>query len=1216
MKAIDKAKQRLEGVKEKSLSIANRCDVAIEIAGAMLETANKEQTSDEKKMQQQLAEMMGDPEGKAFAGLLTDQCFRSRTPKRIANQLVYLINKWGIPNFLSLFDRIKLLLFKMLAPLFPRFLVPLTSYMIRQEMANVVIPGEKTQLKKHLKKRYREKVRLNVNHLGEAILGEKEAERRLEIYLKDLAKPSIEYISIKISTIFSQVNLLSWDDTLEVLAHRLRKLYRTAMHHQFVRANGTATSKFVNLDMEEYKEFHLTIALFRRILDEPEFFRYSAGIVLQSYLPEAFSYQKELTEWARERVAKGGAPIKIRLVKGANLAMEKVEASMQGWPQAPFDNKCSVDGNFKRMLIYGTNIENAKAVHLGVASHNLFDIAFAMLLRNENSVAEFVDFEMLEGMADHIRRVVQDLTGKVLLYCPIARKEEFQNAVAYLIRRLDENTGDENFLRYSFGMKVGDSQWKAQVEAFTESCEQIEELSCSARRNQDRLVEESAFELQTPFDNEANTDFSSKANRKWIHTLLGKWAYRKHVPTIPLVIGGETLSEGDPTGSRKDPSYSKEVLYRYYEATSQQIEQVIDCAIQSQGDWRHTTIQERVEIAFSIAQQLRIYRGELIAVMVTDGGKIVEEADAEVSEAIDFVEYYRRSLEELYSFEDLEWLPKGAVLVASPWNFPCAIPIGGIVASLLAGNSVIFKPAPEAVLVGWRLSQILWKAGVPKTVLQFINCPDDPEGTQLISSRHIDSILLTGATETAKFFYKQRPGMEVHAESGGKNGIIVTAMADRDLAIKNAVYSAFAHAGQKCSAASLLVCEAEVYDDPVFRRQLHDAAQSLSVGSAWDFKTKIGPLVRAPDEKLKRALTELDAGEEWLLEPCQDSDNEQLWSPGIKLGVKKGSFTHLNELFGPVLAVMRADDLDDAISIVNMTKYGLTAGIQSLDPREQALFLENVDAGNYYINRAITGAVVRRQPFGGCKESCFGQGLKAGGPNYLLQLMRVKQKELPKEKRALLENLAEVLDPFGEFLLGEEKELWNASVSSYTFWWKFFQRDHDPSRLYGQDNLLRYLPRKDVVIRLQESDELIDQIRIFAAILICGGEAVVTGHPHTIAPWKNFTLPGIEFIEEDNFTLFARLRSGEASRLRFASVADSSLCHVAAEGACSIFDAPVLANGRVELLYYLREASISIDYHRYGNLGIRESEKRKPLAKPRIITKSCEAPHPSQSSVS
>lgn len=448
---LKQARQILSSSQGKKLPPDERVKLAVDLAANMLKEANRTITRKEKQIQAELSRMMRDPTGKVFTTSMTDQCFRSHKSSRVANQLVYLLEQFGIPKYLGWSKRLALSAFQALGKAFSWILVPLATFSLRKATAQVILPGEKAALKKHMEKRRLEGVRLNLNHLGEAILGEEEAKRRLSVYLLDLEQPDIEYISVKISTIFSQIHLLGWEATLDALAERLRELYRVAMQHKFTRADGTTVPKFVNLDMEEYRDLVLTKDLFKRVLDEPEFKNFAAGIVLQGYLPDSHDIQKELTEWAMQRVKNGGANIKIRIVKGANLAMEQFEASVRDWSQAPYTKKSDVDANYKKMVTYGCESAHAKAVHLGIASHNLFDIAYAMLLRAENDVKKEVNFEMLEGMADHIRRVVQKLSSDILLYCPVATKEDFQSAIAYLIRRLDENTGVDNFLRVTFG---------------------------------------------------------------------------------------------------------------------------------------------------------------------------------------------------------------------------------------------------------------------------------------------------------------------------------------------------------------------------------------------------------------------------------------------------------------------------------------------------------------------------------------------------------------------------------------------------------------------------------------------------------------------------------------------------------------------------------------------------------------------------------------------
>ena len=1191
---IAKAKNQIQAVKGKNLSTQERKEAAIDLAAFMFEEAQRIQTPTEKHQQAQLAGMMNDRIGKVFTTALTDQCFRSRSYPRIANQLVHVIKKYGVPAYLPLSRRIALEGFQYLGETFSFLSVPMATEMLREETSHVILPGEEELLIQHMAKRRAEGVRINLNHLGEAILGEEEAKARLRIYLDDLAKPEVEYISIKISTIYSQINLLAWNSTLKILAERLRKLYRAASRNHYVLPDGTEVQKFVNLDMEEYRDLHMTVALFHKVLDEPEFFHHSAGIVLQSYLPDSFEIQQELTEWAMKRVAEGGAPIKIRIVKGANLAMEQLESALRLWPQAPYPRKRDVDANYKRMVTYGSENKRAEAANLGIASHNLFDIAYALLLRSENNAERYICFEMLEGMADPMRRVVQQLSGDMLLYCPAATKEEFQNAIAYLVRRLDENTAPENFLRHAFDLKVGSPQWQKQVALFQQACDEQETVSSTPRRSQDRSKEKGeAPPLQ--FQNEADTDFSLPQNIKWVGDILAHWKNKVFDP-IPIVIGEKVLVN-DVLAKGENPSNPHSPLYYYSLATPEQIEESLRMAKKRESHFAKSTVEERSQLLQRIAHGLRQQRAQLIGAMLADTGKTVLEADTEISEAIDFANYYSHNLLIWSKLPDISWSPKGTILVAPPWNFPCSIAAGGILAALAGGNCVIFKPAAEAVLVGWLLVQIFWEAGVSKEVLQFITCEDEPVGSMLIKDPRINTVVLTGATATAKLFLKMRPDLDLIAETGGKNTMVISSMADKDLAIKDLIHSAFSHAGQKCSACSLAILDAEVYDDPHFLKNLRDAAASLPVGTPWNLKTKVNPLIKAPQGALLRAFSKLEEGEEWLLQPQPDPNNPHLWTPGIKLGVTPEGITFQTELFGPLLGLVRARDFDDALDMVNQTPYGLTAGIHSLDTREQDRWLKKIEAGNCYINRTTTGAIVQRQPFGGTKDSSFGKGVKAGGPNYLTAFMQAKQSSLPTEQLPLPIPLYKFTEEIirRELLSSEELALLRASAGSYAFHYSnYFKKDHDPSLVVGQDNLLRYVPHRNMIARIHADDTLVDVLRLTAAALTTHTSLELSiGDSAIIAALRQLTLAKeIKILEESDQEFGTRLPEGQ--RVRLFKVAQPALQQVLAEKACHLSIGPVLANGRIELLHLLREVSISRDYHRYGNLGEREHEQRHP----------------------
>jgi RHH-type proline utilization regulon transcriptional repressor/proline dehydrogenase/delta 1-pyrroline-5-carboxylate dehydrogenase len=1032
--------------------------------------------------------MMDDPAGKAFTLAMVDEVFRSSNSRQRAKLFRRLLQDYGVPRYLSWTDRLLMRAGATAAAVLPSVVMPLIEQRLRQDSSRVVLDAEPQPLHRYLHDRTNNGFRINLNQLGEAVLGEQEARHRLDKVLTHLADPQVKYISVKMSAIFSQINLVAWEETLAEAAQRVRLLYRAAMREK----------KFVNLDMEEYRDLALTLTVFRTVLDEPEFRQLSAGIVLQAYLPDSWAAQQELTQWAQARVARGGAPIKVRLVKGANLAMEAVEAELHGWNPAPYPTKADTDANFRRMLEFGTRPENASVVRLGVATHNLFDAALTLELRELHGTEQFVELEMLEGMANHQARALRDAANGVLLYAPVVEQHDFLGALAYLVRRLDENTSPDNFLRVGFNIRPGTADWERERQRFEHGWANRLTVSDASRRAKPAIDAESAHR----FENEPDTDWTQNKHRRALSLACADWVAE---PLDPL-----------PT-----------------------VDRLMDTAVHAQPAWAALGLEHRASRLRVAAQVMASDRFRTLACMRHEAKKTPAEADAEVSEAIDFARYYAGT-HEVPAGVQAEAL--GVVVIASPWNFPYAIPAGGVFAALIAGNSVILKPAPETVQPAALLARQLWDAGIPRDVLQFYPCADGETGRKLITDPRTSAVVLTGGWETARMFQSWRPNLRLYAETSGKNALIITAQADRELAAKDLVRSAFGHAGQKCSAASLGIIQADVYDDPIFRRQLVDAASSLAVGQATDPKSVVTPIIRPPAGPLHRALTQLEPGEEWLLEPRQIGPDPSLWTPGIKLGVKPGSWFHQTECFGPVLGLMRAESLAQALEWQNATEFGLTAGLHSLDPAEQAWWKERVQAGNLYINRPTTGAIVQRQPFGGWKRSSIGPGSKAGGPNYTFLFA-----ELSDQHPA---TLAEVESSY--------RQAWN----------DHFALEHDPSALRSESNIFRYRPSTGVILRLLvASEEVIARAKLAAQL---------TGVPLTIS--VSTSESDEEFIKR-----LGHQRS-QAEVLRTIGGVPSKVLQAAHSLGYKWISAPITANGRIELRCWLREQSVTVTQHRYGQI--------------------------------
>jgi len=1174
--------------------------------------ANELLTHEEMGIQEQMRRLLTHPLDKVVLAKMIDQSFRAHDAGRVAEQVSSILREYGMPDFFSNFEKLLVQMFLGFGRHFPALSVPRLIEKMRHSSSRAIISGEPGILHAYLQKRKKQGVRVNINHLGEAVLGEEEALRRLEMYINDLQNPAIEYLSVKISTIYSQIQSIAFEHTIRIIIDRLSRLYRVAAENYFLRADGTKIPKFVNLDMEEYRDLEITYQAFKRTLDQKAFQSHSAGIALQAYLPDSYKIQKELTAWARKRVAEGGSPIRIRIVKGANMEMELVESTLFDWPLAPYDNKLDVDANYKRMVNFGMEPENIRVARLGIASHNLFELAYAYELARQNNVTDYFYFEMLEGMADHVRRALLEGAKDVLLYAPVATKEQFINAIAYLIRRLDENTAEENFLRYAPFLKTDSKEWRFLTDQFMASCRHIEKTGASPHRIQNRnketlpdLPERTGTFYEGEFRNEPNTDWSLTANRKWAESIRAKWKKRPDDEPIqvPLVVAGEEIHSDREVKDCLDPSRfnDKICVARYRIGNESDIKRAVATAKKDPDGWRFKTRKERHEILSKVAMNIRLMRGDLIGAAAADTGKIFTEADMEISEAIDFAEYYPFSAKAFTGMEYIESSGKGTGLVISPWNFPIAIPCGGIVSCLASGNTVIFKPASHAVLVAWVLCRAFWKAGVSKKVLQFCPCTGSDTGAGLANHPDVDFIILTGGTDTGMKILARRPSVFLAAETGGKNATIVTAMADRDQAIKNVIYSAFGNSGQKCSATSLLILEKEVYEDKHFKKQLVDAARSYPVGSAWDFENKMGPLIDPPQGELKAALTTLEPGESWALKPENIQDNPHLWTPGIKWGVKPGSPTHLIEFFGPLLGVICAENLDHAIELANQTGYGLTSGIESLDQREQKRWKVKIKAGNLYINRGTTGAVTLRQPFGGMGKSALGPAIKAGSPHYVFQFMRFKETGPPAigaiENDHILLALAQRWQQKlagGKFEAFEE-DLYKTirAVKSYLYQFEQeFSREKDYFHLRGQDNILRFLPVGRVVIRLHENDSLFEILARIAAARICGCKVLVS----IPAGLENAVTTFLKGMECRRLVGDAKISFQEDSRLiemipnveriRYAAPdrVPDAVFQAASKTGFYIAREPVVMEGGIELLHYLQNQSVCDMYHRYGNL--------------------------------
>ncbi|MCC2335776.1 bifunctional proline dehydrogenase/L-glutamate gamma-semialdehyde dehydrogenase [Cellulomonas wangsupingiae] len=1094
----------------------------------------------------QLAALLREPDGLAFAVGFVDGVVRPEDHRVAARRLRELAAR--PPQFLPPPLRAALRLGGSVAPALPDVAVPVARRVLRQMVGHLVVDAGDRRLGSAIARLRRDGTRLNVNLLGEAVLGDREAERRLAGTRRLLARDDVDYVSVKVSSVVAPHAPWAFDQSVTDVVERLVPL--------FEQAAASSTPKFINLDMEEYKDLDLTVEVFTRLLERPSLRRLEAGIVLQAYLPDALPAMHRLQEWAAARRAGGGAGIKVRLVKGANLPMEQVEAELHGWPPATWSCKRATDAHYKRVLDWALRPDRVANVRLGVAGHNLFDVAHAWLLAGERGVRDGVDVEMLLGMAPGQAEAVRRDVGSLLLYTPVVAPQEFDVAIAYLVRRLEEGASSDNFMSAVFDLADDDALFDRERDRFVASLADVGSPVPDRHRVPDRHA---AVPPSAPgaFTNTPDTDPAVREHRAWVREVLAR-------------VPGSRLGVAGIDAARVRDAATLDVLVRDAQKAGRA--------------WGARPAAERAAVLDRAGATLEAHRGDLLEVMASEAGKTVDQGDPEVSEAVDFAHWYAELARGLDHVDGAVFVPAALTLVTPPWNFPVAIPAGSALAALAAGSAVVLKPARPAERCGAVLAEALWEAGVPRDVLRLVQVDEDTLGRDLVAHPAVDRVILTGAYETAELFRSFRPDLPLLAETSGKNAIVVTPSADLDLAVRDVVASAFGHAGQKCSAASLVVLVGSVATSRRFRSQLLDAVSSLAVGPPDDARTQMGPLIEPAAGKLLTGLTELERGQAWALTPRPLDAEGRVWTPGVVTGVRRGSRTHRTEYFGPVLGIMTARTLDDAIDLVNDVEYGLTSGLHSLDPDEIATWLGRVQAGNLYVNRGTTGAVVRRQPFGGWRRSAVGPGAKAGGPSYLVGLGGWAPARATSGAPVTDPDAVRLVAAAGVDLPPAEAARVERAAGSDAAAWRDVFAARDVSGLACERNVLRHLPVAEaVLVRLAPGAPVADLVRVVAAAAVAGAR-LVASVPAALPTGLAAAVDAVGPVHvEDDAAWAARVGALGAGRVRLVGAAAASVAD-ATRGRpdVAVWDHPVTEAGRIELLPFLREQAVSVTAHRFG----------------------------------
>ena len=852
-----------------------------------------------------------------------------------------------------------------------------------ETLAYKYIAGENiTEVIKTIDRLRKSGMTYTIDLLGEAVITEAEAEDYLQRYLDlieqltqkaqtwkrregiDLADgeelPQVQ-VSVKLTAFYSQFDPLNPVGSKEKVCDRLRILLRKA------RELGAA----IHFDMEQYRYKDLTLKILKELLMEEEFrSRTDLGITLQAYLRDSYQDLEGIVAWAKER----GNPLTVRLVKGAYWDQETIKSLQNHWSQPVYNQKAATDLNYERMT--QLLLENHEYLYAAIGSHNVRSQALACAIAETLKIpARRFEMQVLYGMGDKLAQALVKRGHRVRVYSPYGN---LLPGMAYLIRRLLENTANNSFIRQNEAEKP------------------IEELI--APPAVDSLEEQHTDSTETSFNYAPDTDYADTEKRLKAEQALVQVKQQLGKTYRPL-INGEYI-EADHYLDSLNPSRSTELVGKVGQISVEQAEQAMEAAKAAFTSWKKTSAKERADILRKAADLMEQRRHELNAWICLEVGKIIPQADGEVSEAIDFCRYYAAEMERLEAGKNYDiagennryfYQPKGIAVVISPWNFPFAIATGMTVAALVTGNCTLLKPAATSSVIAAKLTEILVEAGIPQGVFQYVPGKGSQVGTYLVEHKDTHVIAFTGSREVGCRIYaeaaKLKPGQKhlkrVIAEMGGKNAIIVDESADLDQAVAGVVQSAFGYSGQKCSACSRVIVAASVHD--AFLARLVEATKSLNVGAADDPTVQIASVIDAAARD--RILEYIALGKqesELALEMSTPQDGYYI-PPTIFSAVTSEHTIAQEEIFGPVLAVIKADNFDQALEIANGTDYALTGGLYSRTPNHIEQASREFEVGNLYINRNITGAIVARQPFGGFKLS--GVGSKAGGPDYLLQFL-------------------------------------------------------------------------------------------------------------------------------------------------------------------------------------------------------------------------------------
>lgn len=1120
---------------------------AIEFAASLQERVQDSIATHEKSFYYKMQHIIENPEYKALFMELLDSSVLSNNPAHSHKLIERILRRYEFGEFFTLYEKMLLYIFLQVGRYAPSLSVPFFIKQIRKEaglMMRFSMPTSSP--KSHI---------ANYYFIAKKALSQEIIKDNITMCKKALDNSHITHISIKPSAFFTQMWEGSFIHSRDELARSLKELFAYASQQ----SQAQNLPKIITLDMEEHRFLQLSVSAFMEALSG--YSELEAGIALQAYIPESFSYLMQLCDYAKARVDSGGKPVHIRLVKGANMQAEKFYAARHNGRLPMFSQKLCTDANYKKMLHYLIDNAHYRHTKLGVASHNVFELAYAyMLLQHcvELEYREHFVFEMSMGISMQASRILGEY-HTLMLYTPVCDTSSFKEAIAYLLRRLDENTGEENFMASYYAMRVGDSAWQAQKAMFLDSLAYIPKLSCAPIAVQDRAA---VLDLQSSDGvYETDTEFFTQANYQWLTKALA-----------------QELPKDTIQATYTQAAYIKEaqMLYGFDGREIRKVafakgfdENIVPTSL--------SRLENLIAIFSKATHLLQEKRGQIITTAALEIGKVPMQTDMEISELITLLRFYPKSLQDLCdTHAHTSFMPKGRGLVIGSAHSHLSISFAPVLAGLACGDQVVFKPSSLVISSSYMVCECLWEAGIPQDMLCFAPMQRE-DFRQALANMRADLFAFAvgfGKRSSLESIATAQPMLPLIAHPTATNAMIITQLADYDQAIKHAISSAFFYGGVGVRKLSVLIVEQSVLDDTGFMQGVLACARSLHYGTPYALQNALGVVLDS-----NHALEAIQGA--FALKPQRDG---QYMGAGI-------IYASANELsaidrYLPLLYIIKADDIKHAIALANTLDSNICA-LESRDEDEWVYFRKNAKAHTLLINEPTihtASAKIITTPSGSLSHTI-------GTYNDIIHFVR----PVPN---ACDENLAtSIIEPkfkrllaSGDIVDSRRKALENAlkKAKSYVYYRNTeFMLSHDCALEYGAKHLLDYKAISTLAYRVSSNDSLEDVLGVIIGAQACKVELIVSFEAiDEDLAFLRENLAGLgliaKFVQESLQDFIARIPQNDVIRYHTKASAMDSIYQAAAISHKRIIPDKPLDNGRFELLWYYRERVISIVHHRYG----------------------------------